>query len=73
MLLVAKAIGGLIFGTIGVLIFLFPRKVYEIDQRIAPFVKSFPVYRIFIWLLFALPFTYVGVATVYWIITDSLK
>lgn len=73
MLLVSKVIGGLAFGVIGILVLLFPKKVYEFDQRVAPFVKSFPVYRALIWLLIGLPFTYVGVATVVRIIIDSIK
>jgi len=73
MLLVAKVIGGLTFGIIGLLILLFPRKVYEFDQRLAPFVKSFTIYRVIIWIFIAIPFFAVGVATVVKIIRDSTR
>ncbi len=73
MLLVAKVFGGLAFGVIGVLVLLFPKKVYENDQRLAPFIRSFPLYRALIWIVIGLPFTFVGVAIVYRIVVDSIR
>jgi hypothetical protein len=73
MLIVAKVIAGLAFGVIGILVLLFPRKVYEFDQRLAPLVKSFSIYRALIWLLIGLPFTCIGLAFLYRIVGDSIK